>query len=63
MTKRERLENAGIVDPNATWTQQQTEAIEDLTQAEIDALISVKEKTDDVFPLPGEAVPPVQRFS
>lgn len=63
MTNRQRLIKANIVDPKAIWTQQQTEAIEDLTEEEIDALISVKEKIDDVFPLAGEAVPPVLRFS
>ena len=63
MTNRERLENAGIVDPNATWSQQQTNAIESLTAGEVDALISVKDKVEDVFPLTGEPVAPIQRFS
>lgn len=63
MTNRERLENAGIVDPDATWSQQQTNAIESLTAGEVDALISVKDKVDDVFPLTGEPAAPIQRFS
>jgi len=63
MTNRERLENAGIVDPDATWSQQQTNAIESLTSGEVEALISVREKIDAVFPLTGEPAAPIQRFS
>ena len=60
MTNRERLENAGIVDPNATWNQQQTDAIEGLSEEEVDALISVREKLGNIFPTTGEPSAPVQ---
>ena len=44
MTNRERLENAGILDPNQTLTDGQYEAIEDLYEWEVDRLISIKDK-------------------
>lgn len=63
MTNRQRLENAGIVESTATWTPEQTDAVEDLTEEEIDALISVKTKLGNLFPLTGQPVAPVKRFS
>lgn len=44
MTNRERLEDAGILDPNSTLTDPQYQAIEDLHEWEVDRLISIKDK-------------------
>ena len=63
MTNREKLENANIVNPNVSWNQEQTDAIESLTEEEVDTLISVKDKLDEIFPLTGEPVAPVLRHS
>ncbi len=60
MSNRERLENAGILDPIKGLTNEQYEAIDSLSEAEVDQLISVNEKlaedisTDDaVLEMPG----------
>jgi hypothetical protein len=49
MTNRERLEQVGLVDPDAALSQEQEDAIERLTSEEVDALISVKAKLGPVF--------------
>jgi hypothetical protein len=68
MTNRERLQDAGILDPNKTLTNGQYEAIEDLYEWEVDRLISIKDKLEDLTendpggPLhPGiDTVPPLE---
>ncbi|MGI9166013.1 MAG: aroma-sacti cluster domain-containing protein [Pyrinomonadaceae bacterium] len=44
MSNRERLENAGILEPKTTLTDEQYRAIEDLHETEVDQLISIKDK-------------------
>ena len=48
MSNRERLENAGILDPNRNLTNEQYEAIESLSEVEVDQLISIKNKLADI---------------
>ena len=43
MSNRDRLEQAGILDPNKNLSNQQYEAIEDLSEEEVDQLISTNE--------------------
>jgi hypothetical protein len=49
LTKRERLESAGLLKPDAELTQEQLDAVESLTDDEIDALISVDKKLTPDF--------------
>ena len=56
----DRLIEAGILDPQKQRTQDQTEAIESLTEQEVDALISSRDKLqpditeeDDLIHFPG----------
>ena len=67
MSNRDRLENAGILDPVKPFTVEQYDAIESLSEAEVDQLISVNEKlaedisTDDaVLEMPGRNPAPNQ---
>ena len=48
-TNREKLEAAGIVDKHAHFNKSQEEAIASLTAAEVDALISAKQKLTRPF--------------
>lgn len=49
MTNRETLEQAGLIEPNADLTQEQWDAIDSLTDEEVDALISTRSKLGPVF--------------
>ena len=49
MTNRERLEEAGLIDPKGVLSKEQEDAIESLTSEEVDALISTKAKLGSVF--------------
>ena len=49
MTNRERLEQAGLIDPDADLTSEQNDAVESLTSGEVDALISAKDKLEPSF--------------
>jgi hypothetical protein len=49
MTNREILEQADLIDPSAQLSQAQSDAIESLTTAEVDSLISTKGKLGPVF--------------
>lgn len=49
MTNRERLEQSGLIEPDADLTKEQEDAIESLTSGEVDALISTKDKLSPVF--------------
>ncbi len=51
MTNYDRLLQAGIINPDATtgYTQADIDKINALTEAEVDHLISVKEKLGDAF--------------
>lgn len=67
MSNLDRLKNAGILDPAISLTVEQIDAIESLSEAEVDQLISVNEKlaedisTDDaVLEMPGRNRPPNQ---
>lgn len=62
MTNLERLVAAKIMYADSKLTPEQREAIENLTEAEVDALISVKNKIANVFP-PVGTVPPVQHHN
>ena len=53
ITNKDRLIDAGILDPHKTLTQEQEEAIDSLTTGEVDALISVQEKLSDFDPAAG----------
>ena len=48
MTNRERLEEAGILDPNQNLTEGQYDALEDLYEWEVDRMISIKDKLEDL---------------
>ena len=58
MTNRERLVDAGVLKQDAVLTPEQEQAIEALTPEEIDVLLSVKNKLQDVFP-PEELAAPI----
>jgi hypothetical protein len=47
-TNREILENAGILVPGQTLTSEQYEAIEGLSEAEVNELISIKNRLADL---------------
>jgi hypothetical protein len=49
VTNRETLEQAGLLAPNADLTQEQWDAIDSLTDEEVDALISTRAKLGPVF--------------
>jgi hypothetical protein len=49
MTNRERLEQGGLIDPDADYTSEQNDAVESLTSGEVDALISARDKLEPVF--------------
>jgi hypothetical protein len=55
MSNRGRLEDAGIIDRNRNLTGEQYEAIESLSEDEVDQLIAVndslKAETDDTDPM------------
>ena len=60
MSNRDRLEDAGIIDRNRHLTNDQYEAIESLSEDEVDQLIAVNdslkaetEDTDPMIILPG----------
>ena len=57
-TNRERLAEAKIVKVDEPLTAEQETAIESLTSDEVDALISVKNKTAEAFP-EAAAGPPI----
>lgn len=48
-SNRKKLENAGLIDPDDTLTQEQSDALESLTPEETDALISIREKLSGTF--------------
>lgn len=50
MTNQERLTDAEILKKDMRLSPEQKEAIEGLTQEEIDILLSVKNKAADKFP-------------
>jgi hypothetical protein len=47
--KRQRLEEAGLLDPNKKLTKDQSKAIDTLTPDEVEAVISAKNKLKDRF--------------
>lgn len=49
MTNRETLEQAGLLEPNADLTQEQWDAVDSLTDEEVDALISTRSKLGPAF--------------
>ena len=49
ITNRQRLEQEGLIDPDADLTSEENDAVESLTSAEVDALISAKYKLEPVF--------------
>ena len=49
MTNCERLEQAGLMEPDADLSSEQRDAIESLTSGEVDSLISTKAKLGSVF--------------
>ena len=60
MSNKSRLIDAGIVDPQKTLSQEQDDAIESLTEEEVDSLISSRDKlatsisdADEIFDWPG----------
>jgi hypothetical protein len=60
MSNKSRLIDAGIVNPEKTLSEEQDEAIESLSEEEVDSLISSREKlapsisdTDEIFVWPG----------
>ena len=59
-SKRERLENAGILDRTKDLTQDQNDAVESLSEGEVEQLISINEKlagqtskSDPILIMPG----------
>jgi len=67
-SNRERLEAAGILDQSKTLTNEQYEAIESLSEEEVDQLIAVNdrlaeaipENDDPVLEMPGRIAPSSQ---
>jgi ABC-type amino acid transport substrate-binding protein len=57
MTNKEKLIEAKIISANVQWTPAQEAAIDNLTQGEIDALITVKNKVATAFPPEGGNAP------
>jgi hypothetical protein len=57
MNNRKRLEDAQIISRDATLSPEQEKAIEDLTDEEIELLISTKQKLSDNFPPEDLAAP------
>jgi hypothetical protein len=60
MANIDRLIDAGMIDPSKARTQEQDDAIESLTEDEVDHLISARNKlspwisdSDDIIHLPG----------
>ena len=49
MTNIERLRKAGLIEPDYHFDQDEKDAIESLSGAEVDALISSKEKLGEDF--------------
>ncbi len=56
MSNRERLEAAGIIDQNKSLTNEQNEAIESLSEGEVDQLISVNEHLAEGIPTDNDAI-------
>jgi hypothetical protein len=48
-TNRWKLEQAGLIDPDADLSPEQANAIDSLTNEEVDALISARAKLGPVF--------------
>ncbi len=44
---RERLQEAGVLNPEATFTREEADAIEKLTAGEVKQLIKIREKVGD----------------
>lgn len=57
MTNREKLEGAKIIKKTETFTPAQEKAIESLTDEEVKALISVKDKLKPDFPVNTTGLP------
>jgi hypothetical protein len=53
-TNREQLEEARIITSTAQLTPEQEQAIEDLTHAQVQALIQVQQQVSGVFPASDE---------
>jgi hypothetical protein len=49
MTNLERLQQAGLVEANHALTPDETNSVNQLSSAEVDALISVRTKLGDSF--------------
>ena len=62
-TKLDRLVAANIIYSTANLTEAQRAAIETLTEEEVDALISVKAKLADHFPVENQSISPVQHHN
>ena len=48
-TKREKLEAAGLISPDASLSYDQEQALESLSDDEVDSLASIKGKLQDSF--------------
>jgi hypothetical protein len=46
-TNKERLEEGGVLSPAATLTSRESDAIEELTDAEVKQLIKIRSKVGD----------------
>jgi hypothetical protein len=57
-TNRDRLIEANILKEDVDLNEEQQQAIEELTEHEIDTLISVKDKVADKFP-PESLISPI----
>lgn len=53
--KRQRLEDAGLLDPNGKLSKDQSKAIDTLTPEEVESLISVRNKLKGAFSATGSA--------
>jgi hypothetical protein len=60
MSNREKLEEAKILNPDEPLTAEQEQAIENLTEEEVAALISAKYKLAEGFPDEGMVILPCQ---
>jgi len=53
--KRQRLEEAGLLDPNGKLSKDQSKAIDTLSPEEVESLISARNKLKDAFHATGSA--------
>ena len=49
MRNRKKFERAGMIDPGAELTPEQSDAVENLTAQEVESLISAKKKLNDAW--------------